>query len=139
MRSATLLIIGAAALSVAGCPGPTTGPHQIAVGGGGSGSRVLVFIVQPSDAIVSTIIAPAIQVAVEDTLGVIDTTATGGVTLALTAPAGSAVLSGTNPQTLVSGVATFSDLSVNVAGAYTLTATSPSRTNGLSAVFNINP
>jgi hypothetical protein len=136
MRPATLLMIGAVALSAAGCPSPTF-RDTVAIGGGSS-ARVLVFLVQPSDAIVSTVIAPAIQVAVEDTLGTIDSTATGGVTLALTT-SGGATLSGTTTVTLVSGVSTFSDLSVNQTGAYTFTATSSGRTNGLSAVFNINP
>lgn len=134
-RPVALLLVGLGVLAATGCPGPTA-PHQIAVGGGGGGAALLVFIVQPATAIEGTIIAPAIQVAVEDSAGTVDTTATGGVTVALTNP-GTATLSGTTTQTLTSGIATFSDLIVNVAGSYTLTATSSGRTNGVSATFNI--
>lgn len=135
MRRARLLVTGVGALILVGCPAPTA-PHQIGIGGGGGATRALRFFIQPSSAIVGTIIAPAVQVAVVDTLGVVDTTATGGVTLALTTPGG-AILSGTNPQALVSGIATFADLAVNVVGTYTLTATSSGRTNAISAAFNI--
>jgi hypothetical protein len=135
MRSVRLLVTGIGALILAGCPGPTA-PRQIGVSGGGGTGRVLVFIVEPSNTVAGTIIAPAVQVAVEDTLGAVDTTATGGVTLSLTTPAG-ATLSGTNPQTLASGIAIFSDLSVNQVGTYTLTATSSGRTSSTSTAFNI--
>ena len=138
MRRARLLVIGVGALTVAACPYPT-GPHQVGVGGGG-GVRVLVFVVQPSSAIVSTEIAPAVQVAVEDTLGVIDTTATGAITVALGTNPSSAVLSGTTTVTLVSGVSTFSDLTVNLVGTgYTLTAASAGFTTVTSASFDITP
>lgn len=136
MRRARLLVIGVGALAVAACPYPT-GPRQIGVGGGG-GVRVLVFVVQPSDASTGSIIAPFPQVAVTDTLGVVDTTATGGVTVVLTT-AGGATLGGATTVTLASGIATFTDLTVDLTGSYTLTASSSGRTAAISAAFNITP
>ena len=136
MRRARLLVTGIGALTVAACPSPTA-PHQVGVGGG-SGARVLVFVVQPTDAPTASIITPFPQVAVEDTLGVVDTAATGGVTVVLTS-SGGATLSGTTTVTLASGISTFTDLSVNLAGTYTLTATSSGRTGAISAAFNIGP
>jgi len=63
---------------------------------------------------------------------------TGSVTIVLT-PA-TATLSGTLMQSVVNGVASFSALSVNKTGTYTLTATStPSLTAALSSSFTILP
>jgi hypothetical protein len=139
MRRARLLVTGIGALAVAACPYPTS-PRQVGVGGGGGG-RVLVFVVQPATAHAGQFIVPAVQVAVEDTLGFIDTTATGGVTVALgTNPPGSAVLSGSKTISFVSGVSTFSDLTVNLVGTgYTLTATSSGFTTVTSGSFDIIP
>jgi hypothetical protein len=97
--------------------------------------------VQPVTAHVGAFITPAVQVVVEDTLGFIDTTATGGVTVALGAnPPGSAVLSGSKTVSFVSGVSTFSDLTVNLVGTgYTLTATSSGFSTVTSAAFDIIP
>jgi hypothetical protein len=137
MRRVRLLAIGVGALTVAACPYPT-GPRQIGVGGGGGGTRLLVFVVQPSDAPSGSIIVPFPQVAVEDSLGVVDTTATGGVTVALTT-AGGATLGGTTTVTLASGIATFDNLTVDLTGSYTLTASSSGRTGAISTAFNITP
>jgi hypothetical protein len=140
MRAVRILLIGIGALPLAACTA-LTGPRQIGIGGG-TGARVLAFTTQPSNAFVGTEIAPAVQVAVRDTLGVVDTLATGAVTVALgTNPTG-ATLSGTTTVTLVSGVATFVDLTVNLAGTgYTLRATSTA--GGVAAVtsaaFDITP
>lgn len=138
MRSVRLLVTGIGALILAGCPGPTA-PRQIGIGGGGGGARLLVFLVEPTSANAGAFITPAVQVAVEDTLGVIDTTATGGVTLALgTNPTG-ATLSGTTTVTFTAGVSVFNDLTVNLPGTgYALTAASAGFTTITSTTFNIN-
>jgi hypothetical protein len=135
MRPATLLMIGAAVLSATGCPSPTF-RDTVAIGGG-TGARVLAFVVEPSNAAAGAIIAPAIQVAVEDSTGTVDSTATGGVTVALTS-SGGATLSGTTTVTLAAGISVFSDLNVNLAGTYTLTATSSGRSSATSTAFTIN-
>ncbi len=138
MRRARLLLTGIGALTVAACPYPTS-PRQVGVGGGGGG-RVLVFVVQPTTAHVGAFITPAVQVVVEDTLGFIDTTATGAVTIALGTNPNSATLSGSKTISFVSGVSTFSDLTVNLVGTgYTLTAASSGFTTVTSAAFDIIP
>lgn len=135
--AARLLVTGLGALTLAACPAASVG-GIVGIGGGGGGARVLVFLVQPSSANDSTEIAPAVQVAVEDTFGIVDTTVTGGVTVSLgTNPTG-ATLSGTTTVSFVSGVSTFSDLTVNLAGTgYTLRASSSGFTAVTSTSFDI--
>jgi hypothetical protein len=94
----------------------------------------LAFLQQPSNALTQATISPAVQVAVEDGNGNTVTTATNPVTLALTGATG---LGGTLTATPQNGVATFSNLTVSTAGAYTLSATSPSLTSATSTIFTI--
>ncbi|MGE0495689.1 MAG: hypothetical protein AB7S38_41175 [Vulcanimicrobiota bacterium] len=79
-----------------------------------------------------------IQVAVLDFDGQVVTTATNPITLALTTPNG-ATLAGTTTVNAVNGVATFNNLSVNLAGTYTFTATSPGLLSAVSNPFTITP
>jgi len=95
----------------------------------------LAFAQQPSSALTQAVITPAIQVAVEDANGNTVTTANNPVTLALTSGTG---LGGTLTATPQNGVATFSNLTVSSAGAYTLSATSASLTSAISASFTIS-
>jgi hypothetical protein len=135
--AARLLVIGLGALTLAGCPA-TSVSGIVGIGGGGGGTRVLVFLVQPSSANVASEIAPAVQVAVEDTLGAVDTTATGGVTVTFGANPTGATLSGTTTVSFVSGVSTFTNLAVNLAGTgYTLQASSSGFTAVTSTSFDI--
>ena len=62
----------------------------------------------------------------------------GSVSIALTSSAG-ATLSGTKTQTVVNGVASFTDLSVDKTGSYTLTATRVSLTSATSSSFTVQP
>ena len=80
-------------------------------------------------------ITPAITVRVEDAFGNL-TTSTATIAVALTTPNG-ATLSGTTSVNAVAGVATFSTLSVNKTGTYTLTATSTGLSNDTSTSFTI--
>jgi hypothetical protein len=83
----------------------------------------LIFIQQPSNASVNGTISPAVTVEEKDQLGnVLTSDNTGQITLTLTSSNG-ATLSGGGTVTVSDGVATFSNLSVNTAGTYTLTAT----------------
>jgi len=97
----------------------------------------LVFTTQP--AATSTADATnigSVSVEVRDANDNLVTTSTASITLAL--GGGAATLYGTNPVSAVSGVATFSNLDVNVAGsAYTLTANSDSLASGISSAFAI--
>jgi len=83
----------------------------------------LAFIVQPSEVQRTVSISPAIEIAAWDVNNTIDTSYTGNITVALEANPGPSTLSGTLTQAAVAGVATFSDLSLDVvADGYTLRA-----------------
>src|SRR6185437_4543848 len=99
----------------------------------------LNFVVQPSSATATVAIAPAIQVEVRDAFNNRVTTATNQITLAIGTNPASGVLSGTVTNVSpASGVATFSDVSINKAGpGYTLSATSTGLTTATSSTFNI--
>ena len=130
--------IVAAALVAAACD--ATGSGNIGISGvGGSGSAThLVFTVQPSTTHAGLAISPAIQVAAASGAGATDPTFTNSVTMALGVNPGAGTLSGTTTVQAISGVATFSNLSINNAGAgYTLVASTPTRTPASSAAFTI--
>jgi DNA-binding beta-propeller fold protein YncE len=95
----------------------------------------LSFTTQPSDSPLGGTIAPAVRVTALDAAGNVATNASGPVTMALGTSPGGSHLSGTLSQPLVSGVATFADLSVDVTGAYTLAASMPGGLNAQSASF----
>ena len=83
---------------------------------------------------------PAVKVAVEDANGNIETSDNATqVSLAIGTNPASGTLSGGAAVTVVSGIATFSTVSINTPGTgYTLTASStPSYTPATSAAFNI--
>ncbi|MFN8529737.1 MAG: SdrD B-like domain-containing protein, partial [Anaerolineae bacterium] len=101
----------------------------------------VTFVQQPTNTAAGNTITPAVTVAVRDTLNnVITTDNSTQITLAIgTNPVGG-TLNGTLTQTVVNGVATFNDLSINEAGVgYTLTASSIGLTGDTSSAFNISP
>ncbi len=82
----------------------------------------LAFVQQPTDAVAGQDISPAVTVQLRDSLG--NDVAKAGVTVAIALAAGSAgTLSGSTLQlTDASGLASFSNLSINLIGVKTLTA-----------------
>jgi hypothetical protein len=98
----------------------------------------LVFIVPPSDTALAASISPAVAVAIADASGNIQTSATNAVTLAIGANPSGGTLSGTRIVDVVNGVATFSNLSINNAGAgYTLTANGAGLPTATSTPFSV--
>ena len=90
----------------------------------------LAFTVQPSQTEVNAVISPAVQVAIQDGLGNVVTSASDEVTVTTGTNRSGGTLSGTTVVNAVSGIATFSDLSIDrVGGGYTLVATSGSVTS----------
>lgn len=140
MRRARLFVTGIGALVLAGCPSATA-PHQVGIGGGGGGGRILAFIAQPVTSHVFPAFINTVQVEVRDSItGARDTTVIGGVTLVLGSNPGVTSLSGTTTVAFVSGVSTFTDLSINVvASGYTITAVSSGLTTITSQSFDIIP
>jgi alpha-tubulin suppressor-like RCC1 family protein len=106
----------------------------------GTPSR-LAFTVQPAIAAPGAAIAPAVAVAIQDAANNTVATATDAITLRIETNPASGTLSGTTTVTPVNGVATFSNLSINNAGAgYTLGADAPSIGGAISAAFHVrNP
>jgi hypothetical protein len=124
-------------LVISGC-GTGSGIMGIATSGGGNGGNapVLSFVAQPNTARADQIMA-SVQVAAEDSTGAVDTAFTGGITLTLGANSTGAGLSGTTTQAAVRGIATYSDLSVDKPGSYTLEASANGATTITSSLFTI--
>ncbi|HXI33124.1 MAG TPA: hypothetical protein VNH63_03510 [Gemmatimonadales bacterium] len=100
----------------------------------------LVFTAQPKTTLPLTTM-PAVQVTVTDALGNAVPSFTGTVTIAIGHNGGTVApgtLSGTKTVTVVNGVATFADLSIDQLGnGYTLTVTAGGVVGAESAAFNI--
>ncbi|HTH63852.1 MAG TPA: hypothetical protein VL563_04150 [Gemmatimonadales bacterium] len=97
----------------------------------------LAFTVQPMTTSAGTVIAPPVQVTVQDVAGNTETGYTANVTLSITVNPGSGTLSGTTTVAAVGGVATFSDLTINKTGTgYRLLASSGGLSN-TSGAFSI--
>src|SRR5439155_723968 len=98
----------------------------------------LGFAQQPQPTQAGSAITPAVEVAALDDAGNLVPAFTGPVTIALDANPGGAGLAGRKIVDAVNGVATFSDLSIKLAGnGYTLTASAAGLAGATSAVFNI--
>jgi hypothetical protein len=98
----------------------------------------VAFTVQPSPAVVGSVIKPSVEAAVQDSLGNTVTTATNLITVGLgTNPAGGK-LAGTVTHSAVAGIATFADLSIDKVGSgYTLTAAAAGLAGSVSAGFDV--
>jgi hypothetical protein len=99
----------------------------------------LVFTQQPTNTAVGQTITPAVLVAVVDQFGnVVAGDNSDTVTVALGTNPGGGTLSGTLTVTVNSGVASFGDLSIDLAGdGYTLHATTSGLTDADSNAFSI--
>ncbi len=126
------LVASAAGLTGAVSDGFTVTP--------GPASR-LVFIAQPPASVASgAAFSPAVQVADQDAAGNTVPTASSAVTLSLAGGTAGAVLSGALTQAAVGGIATFSGLSVDKAGAgYELNASGAALTGTTSTSFSVTP
>jgi alpha-tubulin suppressor-like RCC1 family protein len=130
-----LAVLPALAAGIIGCGGEK-GPTQPAV------PTKLAFVVQPSTVRAGVAITPAVEVTVLDAQGSMVTNSTASITVAITSGTGisGAVLGGTLIQTAVSGVASFTDVTIDKTGSgYTLSATAGSLTGATSASFTVNP
>jgi hypothetical protein len=129
-------------LLTAGCP---NGARIVQAGanasGGSSGSAPathVAFLVTPSAASAGITISPAVEVAAQDTVGGTDTLFSGAVTIALGNNPGGATLTGTLSIAAVRGVASFSDLRIDVSGSgYTFAASASGLLGATSSSFNV--
>jgi hypothetical protein len=121
----------------ASAPGLATGTSVAFAINHGPATR-LEFLVQPTDEQAGSPITPTVGVVVRDAQGNVVWDHIGSVTLTLTTPNG-ATLTGGGPVAVVSGLASFPALSVNLAGTYTLQAASGTLTGAVSTPFTITP
>lgn len=113
-------------------------------GGGGGGTqppptpelRVVAFATPPSAITAGDTISPAVQVSLLRN-GVIDANAVTPVTLTLAGGSGTGALQGTTTVAAVNGIATFTDLTVDTAGSFTLQAASGEFGTGVSPSFAV--
>jgi hypothetical protein len=98
----------------------------------------LLFLQQPTNTAAGQTMSPVIVEVVDAFGNVVTSDNSDTVTLSIGTNPGCGTLSGTLTLTVVSGVATFSDLSIDLAGAgYTLHATTAGLTDADSAAFRI--
>ncbi|HEY6224672.1 MAG TPA: hypothetical protein VIW26_12875, partial [Gemmatimonadales bacterium] len=100
----------------------------------------LAFTVEPGTDAAGTPIAPAVQVAAQDSFGNVATSFTGLVTVAISPGTGTsgAVLSGPATLAATAGIAAFPALSIDKVGtAYTLSATTATLPGIVSAPFDV--
>ncbi|HSB54726.1 MAG TPA: Ig-like domain-containing protein, partial [Gemmatimonadales bacterium] len=96
----------------------------------------LHFVQQPSSTQAGSVITPEVAVEIQDAAGNRILPATSTVTVALATPGG-ALLGGTRSVNAVDGLARFGDLTVDVAGSYSLTAASAGLASATSASFAV--
>lgn len=97
----------------------------------------LAFVQQPSDIVSGSPITPPVTVQLKDSQG--SNVSESGVSVELSLTSGSGVLSGTLQQNTDStGLATFSDISIDSAGSKVLTASSSGLTSAVSNAFNVS-
>jgi hypothetical protein len=99
----------------------------------------LLFLQQPTDTAVGQTISPAVMVEIVDPFGnVVTADNTDTVTLTIGTNPGGGTLGGTLTVTVSNGIATFSNLSIDLGGdGYTLHATTTGLTDAVSDPFNI--
>ena len=127
-------------LVITGCGGTGVGVMGISGGDGGGtngAAPVLGFFVQPSTTNVGATITPSVQVVARDSLGSIDSTFTGTITVTLTSNSTGAGLSGTTAVRAVDGISSFTNLAIDKAGTYTLQASATGSAAVASSAFSI--
>ncbi|MDQ3262498.1 MAG: hypothetical protein M3Y59_02385 [Myxococcota bacterium] len=121
--------------SAPGLTGATSSPFDI---GAGSPSR-LVFVQEPSEVESGAVIAPPVLVRVEDAFGNL-AVSTDAVSISLADNPGADALQGNTQAVPVDGVATFTELVLDVAAeGYTLAAGSGSLVSARSRPFTVRP
>ena len=104
----------------------------------GAAAKVAFAVGPAASTTAGTVIAPPITVAVQDAFGNTVTSFVGNIGMAIGTNPATGTLSGTTSIAAVSGVATFSNLSIDKAGSgYTLAAASGALTGATSATFDI--
>lgn len=134
--SCALSLVTAAVLTSSSCGTTTTGEHPTAPP---VQELRLAILAQPSSSVVSgSVISPGVRVALQDAQGNIVTSGSSSISVALNGSA-AALLGGIHSEVSVNGVATFSDLTIDKVGEYSLTFSAPSMTSVTSNAFTVIP
>ncbi len=123
--------------SAAGVASDTSAGFDITAGA----ATQLAFTGQPTNVVAGVAIAPAVAVAAQDALGNPATGFADSVVIAIAFnPPSDGTLSGTLRAAATAGVASFADLSIDLAGlGYTLAASAAGLTPDTSAAFDVTP
>jgi len=118
--------------------GTLTGATSTNIVVSAAGASQVAFQQVPTTGTAGQAVAPAVTVAVEDAFGNVVTTNTSNVKIALATGPGVLTTGSTTRVAAVNGVATFNNLVLDTAGAYTLQATDNSLTASISSNITIN-
>jgi FtsP/CotA-like multicopper oxidase with cupredoxin domain len=99
----------------------------------------LVFVAPPKNAVAGAALKPAIVVQIQDQFGNPVTGDTSSVTLAIVSGPSGSTFTGVSTIALHNGLATFSSVSLGMAGPYTIRATDGLLTSPASTSFTIAP
>jgi len=102
-----------------------------------SAASKVVIAAQPTTGIAGKTLNPAVAVKVEDAFGNVVTSNASAITIALASGPAGGSLAGTLRANAINGIATFSNLSMKVTGAYTLEATDGALTGAISKPISI--
>jgi len=106
-------------------------------GGGNNSTPSLAFFVQPNSANAGRVISPPVEIVVRDSTGRSDSSFTGTITVGLASNSTGGLLGGTTVVRPVNGIATFSNLTIDKAGTYTLEASASGAATVTSSAFSI--
>jgi hypothetical protein len=120
--------------------GLTGSPLTIGATGTALPAVGVAFVQEPSNVVMNEVMTPAVTVRAVDVDGNTVTGYTGTIALTLLNNPNSATLGGTVSAAASAGVATFSNLTVSIAGSgYALKATSGTLTDATSSTFIVSP
>jgi uncharacterized repeat protein (TIGR03803 family) len=123
--------------TLAASDGSLTGANSNSFSVDLAGASQLVFNQEPSNVTAGNAISPSITVDIEDPYGNIVSSNTSNVTLSINSGPGS--IGGTDTVAAVNGVATFNNVKLDTAGAYTLAASDGGLTGADSTSFTVSP
>jgi len=141
MRTNQTRVIGALLVLLAGACFDGTGSGLLGTsggpGGGSNGTPALSFFVQPNSANEGQVISPPVEIAVSDSTGSTDSSFTGTITIGLASNSTGGTLSGTTVVRPVNGISSFTNLAIDKAGTYTLSASASGAATITSGAFTI--
>lgn len=122
---------------VTGLGSPVVNLLVPALGGGSAATSKLAFLQSPTMGTAGQALNPVVKIAIENANGQVVTNNNSTVTLSIGSGPGGFAAGSTVSVAAVNGIATFSNLKLNVAGSYTLTASDTGATSATSSSLTI--